>query len=636
MRISLHPVAQPECRLPFLNNRTVFLAQHRALAAMNISSHGRDSRLFLIDVDTLEATTLPVPDRQWGPYGLAGGVDGRLYVGFFGGRIYAVDVGERRFHLLADPFAKSQPERLTWGGTATRAGKVYMGVYPTGEFTELDTASGRWRTIAPLPEGTQGVYASQFVEVAGGRVLVNLYGARGELLLYNPASGEIEARHPFATAEEQPRARSLVALDAERVLYSTERELKVFNTRRFEREADFLAPCPEPMTDISPTPGGLFATGLASGQLYHLGRGGCEPVETGLQQGNRPSGGVHQIGEETFLTLGDNGQVATFSRTRGALASAQLPNGSTTGMKIHMLHWEPGAEFVVGAHFISSQMFRADLAGGRVEPSLHKVVEKSGQITCATQLGEVVYTSVYGGALVLAYRPDKPFAYGENPRLLCKPGERQNRPVALCHDARLLYMATRADYGHLGGAICVVDPASGACEVYRHFVRGQNPVSVYPHGDLLVGTTEIRGDQGSCLPEATRAVVFAWSTTRRELVHTWVPWESESLSALGISPGGRLLGFAPGRMFLYDAVAQKGTVREWPHGVPGSGVFLEEGCFLAMLPEEGALRVDLESGEATPVSPPVRGVRLFGRLGPTELLATQEDATLVRISLHDY
>lgn len=639
MRLSLHPIARPELRLPIVNNPTIFLEDHRCLAAMNISDEGRDSRIFLVNVDTLESEWHQVPDHQWGPYGFVRGVDGRIYVGFFYGRIYSFDPAEKTFACVADPFAGQTVKRLTWGGGASRAGRVFMGVYPTGEFTDYDITSGQFHTVAPL-EGTPfGVYANQFQELPDGRILVLLYGSHGEILIYDPATRRIDERREIVNRAWQSKIRSLCLLDEHRVIYAVDQAVKTFNFQTMDWEEDFLAETPEHLSWIKSCEGRFYAIGSAEGLVYEIPRSGCRRIETGLHSGNRATGGVHGIGGGRFVCLGDNGQLARFSADGGPVDSGQLDNRSATGMNINSLRKVPGETLAVGSHFISSQIFRVDLATGEFASSLNKVVTVAGQITCSVHLDGVVYLGVYGHALVLAYRPEEPFVFGHNPRLLAKVGHQQNRPMGIFQDGRLLYMVTRAGYGELGGAIAVIDPADGTCEVFRNFVPSQNPVSFFQHGDLLAGTTEVHGDQGSCAAEAEEAVIFVWNTVERRTVRTHVPWPAKNLRALALSPAGAMIGFGSGKFFLFDVGTGECSVSDWDGPEPSSGIFLDARRFLVAIPqsaEKSLVRLlDVSTGTVQTVQESV-ALRFFEMLEPDSVLASADGSEIVRVQVHDH
>lgn len=635
--LSIEEIAQPECRLPFVNNRTVYLPRQRLLAAINFSDDGRDSRLFLVNADTLETEAISIPDAQHGAYGFVRGSDDRLYMGFFGGRIYSFDLASRSFRKVADPFPGS--DKLTWGGFASRDGAIYMGVYPTGSFTEINIRTGEARIHHPLGGDIQGVYARDFVELPDGRIFLILMGARPTVLIYNPDSGNFDFRLDIEDADKQIAGPgSLCLLDERRVIYSSKSSLRTFDFVKGEWDADFVKEIPEPLAWISREGEDFLCPGGHGANLYLVRKGVLSSISIGLERGNRISGGVHQTDPGIFVALGDNGQAVKFSLENGPMQTRQVPNTTRCGMNLHLLRKEPKGSRMVGSHFINSQIFRADMDSGKTESSLDKVVTTGGQITNATFLDDTVYLGIYGQAIVQAYDMNKPFVFGENPRFLCKAGFEQNRPVGMSNDGERIYMATRAGYTLLGGAICVIDPKTGGCEVYRDFVPHQNPVSMGDLGDgRLIGTTQIFGDQGSCTPVAKHAVIYVWDCKTRSTVHMSAPWECPSLTPNDLSPSGLMIGFEKGRYFLFDARTYESAVRPWKESGTVSGLFLDDQYFLAALASEKPgwsrlVLLDVASGKTGEVGE-VESVRLYQNLGNGEILASIGNCRIGKLKL---
>jgi len=623
LKISFREVAQPESRLPLVNCPRVFMEKERLLATVNYSSDGRDTRLFLSNVDSLETEAIPVPDQQFQVYGFAQGADGRLYLGCSGGRIYSYDPTTKKFQLVADPFP--QGNRLTWGACASRAGRVYMGVYPTGAFTEYDIATGTHTVLSSLPEQTKGVYARDFLEMPDGRILLILMGAAPELIIYNPSTREFDLRKKITSKDaEIAGVGGLAVLDKDRVIYAASTTVKTFNTARGEWEDDFLTPVPEVLCWMAWIGETLFAAGAESGALYIVTRQGCTPVETGLYSGNRFAGRIDQVGPDRFIGLGDNGLLTRFSLHGEAPETRQIDTLTSRGLNLHFLKKDLESPVVIGSHFINSQIFRLNLESGQCQPSLDKITSTAGQVTCASFLDGVAYLGIYGQAILQAYHPGEPFAYGKNPRFLIKIGSEQNRPIGLANDGHRLFMATRAYYGVLGGAISEIDPKNGRCEVYRDFVPTQNPVSMFYHDGCLIGTTEIRGDQGSCLPQAENAVIYVWDTRIRQTRQTKVPWKAESLHGLALSPNGQLIGFEPNKYFLYDSASGDCAICDWSYGTAHSGIFLDDRRCLIAVPgktpgKHTLLLLDITEKTTSSLGE-IEPIRLFERLGSGEIL----------------
>ena len=314
------------------------------------------------------------------------------------------------------------------------------------------------------------------------------------------------------------------------------------------------------------------------------------------------------------------------SLTRTAVKQhLQIPNETALG-RVCMLEKQPGSPVVVGAHHGYSDMFRLDSETDQSTPSLDKIVAPPGQLNCATFLDGIWYLGVYGGSILAAYRPDRPFVCNENPRTITTVGHEQNRPVGIVNDGRYVYMASKATYQRLGGAITVLDPGTEKIQVYRDFVPSQNPQCLFYHpSGLLLGTTQTFGDMRSCTARDKNAVLFAWDTRLRKTVHTSYPWESDSLGAYDLSPDGILIGFNDDHYFLFNAldfscVLVKSDIPQPPAGE----IFLDARRFLGSYqkPGTGEFRffiLDIASNRVEDLGP-TQNTQFFAKLSDHEVL----------------
>lgn len=141
------------------------------MACVNYSDAGHGAALLLVDIDAMTDRKIHLPGDEVGAYAFVRGSDGNLYMGSFDGVIYRYDFDGDEIAEVARPFVG---RRGTWfmGGAASRAGKIYMGVYPTGEFCEYDVAGGSAEVFSPMPEDGTGHYAREFVELPDGTILI--------------------------------------------------------------------------------------------------------------------------------------------------------------------------------------------------------------------------------------------------------------------------------------------------------------------------------------------------------------------------------------------------------------------------------------------------------------------------------
>ena len=112
-------------------------------------------------------------------------------------------------------------------------------------------------------------------------------------------------------------------------------------------------------------------------------------------------------------------------------------------------------------------------------------------------------------------------------------------------DGQSIYMASCADYGHLGGAISSYAPGTGEMKTYRHIVEDQQVATlVYePESGLLAAGTFINGE--ACQPTPDAGILASSGTRARPSVFMWniplrMPGDCVSwlTMAMGASPSG--------------------------------------------------------------------------------------------------
>jgi hypothetical protein len=364
------------------------------------------------------------------------------------------------------------------------------------------------------------------------------------------------------------------ALDDERVIVNYAHRVCAFNWKRGKFEEDLIADFPEEIFKMTEVEGARYFTGHHSRSMYKLNDGKVSVAKTDFPNMNMVYN-YHYLGNGEFAAMGDNGLFMRFNPGTGDMVVHQIDNVSNRGMGLQFLSKIPGEDVVVGAHFINSQMFKVALGEKKAESSLNKVVPNPGQVNCGTTLNGRFYLGSYGGAVISEYDWRKPFVQRENPVVVGEIGQEQNRPMDMVTDGKYIYIATLAEYGHLGGAISVFDPATREMTVYRHFVKDHSPtcLRIWPKGNVLAGATTIFGDCGTAKPKSKSAVAFLWDIARRETSETWSPWPSDTLRIVDVSPEGICLGMRGivrcegNECFLWNLGDGARETRKWP--VPG-------------------------------------------------------------------
>ncbi|MDD1477244.1 hypothetical protein [Arthrobacter sp. H16F315] len=92
----------------------------------------------------------------------------------------------------------------------------------------------------------------------------------------------------------------------------------------------------------------------------------------------------------------------------------------------------------------------------------------------------------------------------------------QSRPIAWAYAGNRVVAGTIPEYGHTGGALAFLNPANDAdIKVVSGPVPGQSVLGLVGEGDIVYGTTGIKGGYGA--PDDTKpAHVFAWDVKAGE------------------------------------------------------------------------------------------------------------------------
>ena len=601
--LKMQELSQPVTRLPFINNFSAYLPEQSTVAGICYSDLGRDSSLHLVNVETLKEEKHYLPDGvNCGYLSFVKGGDGNLYFSSGDGCVYRFDPLRKAFNKVVQFFDKHV---MLIGTHRSASGRIYAGTYPEGSLCEYDPSNGQKRIVPTMPRENLGLYCVSFIELPNGKILALVVGSRPGLCLYDPGAGECHVVYE-GDCKTETRGFFNGYFDDDRIIVNYfAGGLRLFNWKKCVFEGTLLQKVPESLFKMERVGDAFYCCGYPSRKMYKLEDGAIAVVSEDFPNGNFVNN-FHDIGNGEFACIGDNGLFMKFGLDKSALRSSQLDNVSEKGMGLQFLYKVPSEEYVIGAHFIDSQMFRINLADGKTESSLNKVVPYLGQINCGTALDGKFFLGSYTKAVVSVYDWRKPFAYGNNPELIGEIGEEQNRPIRMVNDGRSVYITTGAEYGTLGGAITVLDPATKEMTVYRNFVKDQNPTSglFYINGkNLLAGATDIYGDCQTAAPTASTSVVFLWSPAERKTVHSWSPWDIPHVTISDISPSGICIGFknppgqAGGEYFLWDVASDAKEIKKWPvEGIMIGGLFMNDREFYGAT-EHGLFVFDIKSGD---------------------------------------
>lgn len=233
----------------------------------------------------------------------------------------------------------------------------------------------------------------------------------------------------------------------------------------------------------------------------------------------------------------DHDVIANFRQTGELLVFD--PNGDTATVHeatvagspvvAHAIGLGPEDDIWVGAYLSAGVIARVDTASQEITS-----MRGPEQSDTFVRSGPYLLVSKYPDGVVYRYDSRQPWEWGSNPDIvaeLIKP-DLQDRVFKMIEADDLVLIGTVPEYGHLGGALTVMDPASGDHQTYRNVVQDQSVVSLAHRDGIVYGGTTIRGGL-STEPTTTEAHLFEFNLATRKVTSTIVPVpDAETVSTL--------------------------------------------------------------------------------------------------------
>lgn len=196
--------------------------------------------------------------------------------------------------------------------------------------------------------------------------------------------------------------------------------------------------------------------------------------------------------------------------------------------------------------------------GGIYDPATDtRTYIELGQAGSMQRLNGKMYMGVYPGAKLYEFDPSISPGSGTNPALIdTMDGDGQSRVPAMIEGGGKLYLGTVSDYGVLGGALAVYDPATSNLDVFRNVVSDQSVISLAYFDDYVYGSTSIHNGLGTS-PTASSAKIFKWDpVTETKVSETSINLPGignpEFIDGLAVGPDGLIWGGSENVLFAID------------------------------------------------------------------------------------
>jgi hypothetical protein len=168
-----------------------------------------------------------------------------------------------------------------------------------------------------------------------------------------------------------------------------------------------------------------------------------------------------------------------------------------------------------------------------------------------------LYLGVYPGARIYEFE-------NGTPRLLASLGDQeQDRPFAMVSAGDWLAFGTVPKSGTVGGALGLLDPATGRTVIRRNIVPGHSIIGLAYRDGVVYGATSAFG--GISTPQGDAAYVFAYDIATDKILWQTAPVAGDlALGSITFDAAGNLWGLTPDALFELDPATGQ-TLRTTKH-----------------------------------------------------------------------
>ncbi|RBI60490.1 hypothetical protein DMJ13_19525 [halophilic archaeon] len=545
-------------------------ASCRVGAAVHVGTRSvHPTRVAALDLTT---ATTDAQHEVPGVGGIRGMVehDGVVYFGtYHPASLYRIDpdgTGVTELAMFDD-------ETFVWDVTAVD-GCVYAGTYPNATVREYDVEAEEARSLGRAREDVD--YARSIV--AGEDTIYVGVGTKAQLVAVDRESGEKRSILPAELSDENmayelalTEEEVIVRLTPDGTLCAIDRD-DPSSFRLVDEGVSTVAVDAETVCGFKD--GTVLQYGVDRGpEPIGSGIDNFEPfwlsVDDGAAVGASSDGSVWSagVGDVEVIDLADAGMNRGAERPQAALALGDAVYVTSHG-KIHRHRDGEAVET-------------------RSVPGEGKAMEA---------VDGTIYLATYPDASVVEYDPRR-----DERRTLATIGETQNRSRTIHYDEvrDALYVGTRPDYGHIGGAVTAFDRETGDVRVHRNVVEKQSISSIARDGEDVYLGSEIQGGLG-IEPVATTPRLVSWDPEAFETGWELAPVEETTGIDDVVALDGTLYGVTvDGDLFVVDPdvpeVVYRGTATDgW------TTLATHEGAVYG-LSTEAVIRIDPRTYDVTTV-----------------------------------
>jgi hypothetical protein len=509
-------------------------------------ANGSPAVFNVLDAKTGERVDSFPLDGASGAWGVTVDPMGNVYIGTNSkASLFKYVPGADHVENLGNPIPG---ESFIWRVKSDSEGRIYGGTFPSGKVFQYDPETNEFRDYGQIIEGQQ--YARSLA-VNKDKLYVGLGTNGANLVEVDIHTGEkVEIPLP----EKYAKGTNVYDIDVvhnkmfARVTGSSNTIL-VFDLKTMKIVDEITG---ANGLDVSePGPGNLVYF-IKNEELYSYDLNSLKLTPTGFNNlfSARDFGWAKfensQYPGKTLVSIAWDGKIRHFNPITG---NHRILQGQLSGqpVSIQSLTQGPNGNIFIGGY----------LSGGLAEFNYvtNEVTENKGlgQIEGMISHQNRLYMGIYPGGFLHSYNPNESYEMGVNPvQHFGLKTEGQDRPFALESAGNLLAIGTVPDYGQLGGALTIFDPATNDYTLHRNIVQNQSVISLAYQDGLLYGGTSVWGGLGIA-PTENEAKLFVYNMETGEKQFETIPVPGEkAISALTFDLEGNLWGLTSGILFKYD------------------------------------------------------------------------------------
>lgn len=506
----------------------------------------------------LASRTLALVKQAWN---YATAPDRRVYIGTqSSGEVWRFSPDTLTFDRVGHkPFAQTH----FWAVAVDDSGVVHFGTYPGGRIVSYDPATSTWT------DHGQPVTGALYVRsiASDGRYVYAGTGTVAGIVRLDPRTGEsVRIELPAEFADEQfvydldvAGGRLFARMSPSNTLLVRDLSAGAW-VDRIESVLGLHVSSPGTTirdgagrrTEVFYSPAGGPVTG------YDLATGERRATELDVAFANRGWAWLplrlDGFPSNSLVTGSSGGALVAWNPISHQTRSVQSKAAGTPYI-IRSLGQGPTGEVYVGGYLSPRGLARVTPETGGTT-----LLPWSAQVEGMTSHGRDLMLGVYPGAKIYRYETTRDWAAGTNPGTPIEIGHEQDRPVTLTPAGDLTAIGSVPGYGQLGGALTLLDRATGTVEVYRNVAPDQSVVTLLHRDGKIYGGSAIWGGLGIA-PTATEAQLFVFDLATRTVEHALVPVPGEtSIGGLTFDPDGNLWGMTANQLFRYDVATRQVTL----------------------------------------------------------------------------